>query len=194
MVVFGCANCLTTLALDGAGSTDSEYDALQYHWSEGGVPLGTTSDPTKTLTVSLGQGLHTIELTVNDPGGLSSTDTVTIEVRDITILVGGSGPPGAGGPPGPAGPPGATGALGPTGPPRPPGDAGTPGPQGVPGAAGATGPPGPPGPDPPSGTIIALQQNAPTPSGYTLLGTTAMIIKRPNGSVATITMKLYQKN
>ena len=42
--------------------------------------------------------------------------------------------------------------------------------------------------------MITLREGIAPPSGYALLGTTAVVMKRPNGSVVSITLNLYQKN
>jgi hypothetical protein len=56
------------------------------------------------------------------------------------------------------------------------------------------GEPGPAGPPGPSGTLILLPQGAATPAGYTLLGTTVVIVKKPGGGIATLTTNVFQKN
>jgi uncharacterized protein YegL len=71
------------VTLDGSGSTDDgRIQPLAYTWTEGGTPLGTGA----TLTTSLGLGVHTITLTVND-GEYTSTDDVTITVGDPSAPV-----------------------------------------------------------------------------------------------------------
>jgi hypothetical protein len=71
---------LTVISLDGTGSEDSDGDLLNYEWREGGVLLGTEA----TLQVSLGLGSHTITLTVTDPSGASSEDTLILTIVDTT--------------------------------------------------------------------------------------------------------------
>ncbi|WP_412062671.1 PKD domain-containing protein [Rubrivirga sp. IMCC45206] len=72
--------------LDGSGSSDPNGDALTYTWtgpfSEGGGTV-TGVSPLVTLPV----GVHTITLTVEDPSGATSTDTVEITVEDTTAPV-----------------------------------------------------------------------------------------------------------
>jgi hypothetical protein len=65
------------------------------------------------------------------------------------------------------------------------------GPQGPHGAAGA---PGPPGPDLPSGAVISLREEVAPPPGFTLIGTTIGLVKKPNGLIIPITLSLYQKD
>ena len=74
------AQCGGQVTLDGTQSSDPDGDALSYQWSEGAMVLG--SGP--TLTVTLGDGTHTITLTVTDPCGDSDQDTVVIQVSGDT--------------------------------------------------------------------------------------------------------------
>jgi hypothetical protein len=68
------------VTLDGSGSSDDGVpSALDYTWSEGGTTLATGRAP----TVSLGLGVHTLTLTVDD-GELTDTDTVQVTVVDPT--------------------------------------------------------------------------------------------------------------
>jgi hypothetical protein len=71
------AGVKTAATLDGSGSTDPDLDTLTYHWREGEVPIASSKKP----TVQLSAGTHTISLTVVDPFGASSTDTVVINVN-----------------------------------------------------------------------------------------------------------------
>ena len=69
------------VTLDGTGSSDGDGTIVSYDWSEsdgsGGVnPLGSGS----TLGVSLGVGVHTIDLLVTDDEGATGTDSVTVTV------------------------------------------------------------------------------------------------------------------
>ncbi|MET0648928.1 MAG: HYR domain-containing protein [Pyrinomonadaceae bacterium] len=76
-----CSNGQASVTLDGSGSTDPDGDTpLTYEWKEGATLLGTG----QTINVSLPTGSHTITLTVTDPSGDSSQDTVTINVVDTT--------------------------------------------------------------------------------------------------------------
>jgi len=64
------------VTLDGSGSFDPDGIIISYVWSEGGLQIATGINPTVTLSI----GTHSITLTVTDNGGLTDTDTVTIEV------------------------------------------------------------------------------------------------------------------
>lgn len=71
--------------LDGSGSTDPDGDALSYSWTQTGGPVVTLKDPTAAKTewnTPIMQGTVSLdfELTVTDPGGLSSTDSVNVLV------------------------------------------------------------------------------------------------------------------
>ena len=78
--VLECRGALTVATLDGSGSTDPDGGALSFTWREGATILGTGSP----LTVGLPVGVHTLTLTVTDPGGLTATDTVAVTIRDTT--------------------------------------------------------------------------------------------------------------
>jgi hypothetical protein len=67
------------VTLNGSASTD-DTGIVTYEWREGTTLLGTASTPTFATTLPL--GVHTIELTVVDGGGLRSTATTTITVED----------------------------------------------------------------------------------------------------------------
>lgn len=133
-ILVGCAGCLTAVVLDGTASTDPDGGTHEYRWTEGGTLLATTTDPVKTANVLLGFGVHTIVLTVTDPDDNTSADTVVVDIRDVSTLIGPIGP------------------RGPTGPQGPQGTAGTPG---TPGAQGIAGPAGPTGPQGPAGSTAA---------------------------------------
>ena len=75
-----CAGATTQVTLDGSGSSDPDWDALAYSWSEGGNEIATGVSP----TVSLATGSHAITLTVTDPDEATSTDVVTVVVADTT--------------------------------------------------------------------------------------------------------------
>jgi hypothetical protein len=71
----------TLVTLDGSGSTDPDGDVLTYTWRENGnVIAGPSASATAQVQFML--GTHTVELTVADPDGLSSTDIVIITVED----------------------------------------------------------------------------------------------------------------
>lgn len=74
------SQCSGQVTLDGTQSSDSDGDTLAYLWTEGGVVLGTNA----TLTVSFGDGTHTVILTVTDPCGDSAQDTVVVSAGNDT--------------------------------------------------------------------------------------------------------------
>ncbi|WP_272473957.1 LamG-like jellyroll fold domain-containing protein [Baekduia alba] len=69
-----------TVNLDGTTSTDPNGDALTYAWdldNDGAYDDSTAAKPSTTFT---NEGAHLVRLKVTDPGGLTSTDTITITV------------------------------------------------------------------------------------------------------------------
>jgi hypothetical protein len=74
------SSCTGMVMLDGTGTTDVDNpnSSLTFVWKEGATVIATG----ETATVTLPVGTHTITLTVTDPGGLSSSDTVVITVVD----------------------------------------------------------------------------------------------------------------
>ena len=75
-----CAGTLTSVTLNGTGSTPGSGTINSYTWKEGATTLGTTA----MLNVSLPTGSHTITLTVTDTGGGSDSDDVVINIVDTT--------------------------------------------------------------------------------------------------------------
>jgi Collagen triple helix repeat (20 copies) len=112
--------------------------------------------------------------------------------------VGPAGPVGVAGAVGPAGqtgPVGPTGAIGPAGPAGTAGAVGAIGPVGAVGPAGPIGPTGPAGPAGAgliSGSLLFLPQGTPAPAGYTVVGTTLLILEANPLRPETITV--YKKN
>jgi hypothetical protein len=79
------ASCTSTVALNGTASSDVDdaSNTLAYIWTEGSTVIATGANPTVTLSV----GVHTITLTVADPHGASSQDTVVVTVVDTSLPV-----------------------------------------------------------------------------------------------------------
>ncbi len=65
------------VTLDGSGSSDPDGTIVSWDWTEGATALGSG----ETLGVNLGDGVHTITLTVTDNLGATDTDTVTVTVE-----------------------------------------------------------------------------------------------------------------
>jgi hypothetical protein len=71
------SGAFTSVTLNGSGSTDVDGDALTYTWRKGADIVATGASP----RVSLATGSHNIGLTVSDPSGALSQDTVVITVN-----------------------------------------------------------------------------------------------------------------
>ena len=72
---------MTPFTLNGANSSDPDGDLLTYSWKdEGGSVVG--EDVVVTLSHDL--GVYVFTLTVTDPGGLTSEDSVQITIQDTT--------------------------------------------------------------------------------------------------------------
>jgi uncharacterized repeat protein (TIGR01451 family) len=79
-----CSGGEAFVTLDGSASSDPDGDTpLSFQWSEGATVLGTG----QTLNVNLSLGSHTVTLTVTDPSGDSSQDTVVVNVVDTTAPI-----------------------------------------------------------------------------------------------------------
>jgi hypothetical protein len=72
----------TPFTLDGTGSSDPDGDTITYSWKDanGNVVGG---DAIVTLSRALGTYVFTLTVT-DDPGGLTSEDTVSITIKDTT--------------------------------------------------------------------------------------------------------------
>ncbi len=68
---------LATFTLDGSASSDPDGQALTYAWRNA---AGTLVGSAARVTLSRAVGSYPFTLTVTDPGGLSSSDSVTITV------------------------------------------------------------------------------------------------------------------
>lgn len=76
--------------LDGSGSTDAENDISSYAWTEISGPVAgtiTNASTVQTAITNLVQGTYQFELEVIDGGGLSSKDTVSINVTEVNETV-----------------------------------------------------------------------------------------------------------
>jgi hypothetical protein len=73
------------VTLSGSGSSDPNGDPLTYDWAQtGGTPVTFAPDQMiTTFTAPLASGPLTFRLTVTDPSGLSSTDTIVVTVRNL---------------------------------------------------------------------------------------------------------------
>jgi hypothetical protein len=77
----GATGATTPVTLDGSASSDPDGDALSYEWKDGdGNVVGSAA----TVNLSLPLGTHAFTLTVEDPSGASSSDSVTVVVQDTT--------------------------------------------------------------------------------------------------------------
>jgi hypothetical protein len=71
-----------TVELDGSASSDPDGDPLTYSWAEQGGSGVTASGVSPSIT--LGLGVHTLQLTVSDGRGGTASDSVTVTVDDPT--------------------------------------------------------------------------------------------------------------
>jgi hypothetical protein len=71
-----------TVTLAGTASSDADGDILTYTWREGAVVVGNAS----VIQPVVSFGTHTFTLTVTDPGGLASTDSVVVTVADVFTI------------------------------------------------------------------------------------------------------------
>jgi len=72
----------STVELDGSGSSDPDYYKLLYGWTKVSGPSCTLSDinSPNAHAADLEAGQYAFELKITDPGGLSSKDTVVVNV------------------------------------------------------------------------------------------------------------------
>jgi len=69
------------ITLDGSGSTDPGGDVLTYQWTVHLIPVVTLSGQKPTFTCPATEGTFTVNLTVNDSGGLSDTDDSQLSIQ-----------------------------------------------------------------------------------------------------------------
>jgi hypothetical protein len=78
------------VTLDGSASFDPDGSILSYEWrEEGGTPLATG----EIVSITLGVGVHTIELTVTDDNQATGTDDVVVTVNEKSGGGAGGGTP-----------------------------------------------------------------------------------------------------
>jgi PKD repeat protein len=90
LVEAGADQIVRELCAVGAGASvtlmgsgfDPDNDPLTFVWQEDGIPVATGATPTVNLPV----GVHTLELTATDVGGLTHTDTVVVTVHKIANI------------------------------------------------------------------------------------------------------------
>ncbi len=78
------------VTLDASASSDPDGDPLTYQWTQTGGDPVTINNPntvSPTFTAPPTIGVLTFTLTVEDPFGLSSTDTVTITVEPLSVYL-----------------------------------------------------------------------------------------------------------
>jgi hypothetical protein len=79
----GCTAGVVTLDGTASYDVDDNSSTLLYVWKEGSTVIATGPNPTVVFPV----GVHTVTLTVTDPHGASSQDTVVITVLDDSLPV-----------------------------------------------------------------------------------------------------------
>ena len=72
-----CTNLVCSF--DGSTSSDPDLDALEYSWDFGGGGTATTANPSHTFATA---GVKSVTLTVEDPDGLTDTETVEVTAQN----------------------------------------------------------------------------------------------------------------
>ncbi len=73
-------NTLEVVSFDGSASVDPDGTIVSYNWTRNGNPFNNAA----TFSVTLPIGVHTVDLTVTDDQGATSTDTVVVTVEANT--------------------------------------------------------------------------------------------------------------
>jgi hypothetical protein len=86
---------VNSATLDGSNSTDPENAIIHYLWSKIAGPVSSkfyNANVALTTVTNLVTGVYQFELKVTDAGGLFSTDTVVIVVKDSELPIADAGP------------------------------------------------------------------------------------------------------
>jgi hypothetical protein len=83
---YSCADRVLIVELDGSGSSDPDGDIISYSWRKisGPAASNASSNSAKARVAQLAGGEYAFELSVKDPGGLVSRDTMLISVKPAT--------------------------------------------------------------------------------------------------------------
>ncbi|MDA1326073.1 MAG: PKD domain-containing protein, partial [Proteobacteria bacterium] len=78
-------NTLEVVTFNGGASMDPDGNIVSYQWTKNGTFFGNSP----TFSVTMPRGVHTVELTVTDDKGATSTDTVVVTVvaSDTTFSI-----------------------------------------------------------------------------------------------------------
>ena len=82
---------VNSVTIDGSGSTDPDNNIMSYAWTKISGPLSfsiTNATEVKTQVNNFAEGVYQFELKITDAGGLSSKDTVLINVKpDLSLAI-----------------------------------------------------------------------------------------------------------